>query len=497
MATVYRNKATAKLVAGITAVGTSIVVDDDTSFGSLGNGETMTVVIQYAINEANRGWVNDTSDVPSEIRALLNQYETVEITAITGNVLTAVRTNGQAWLIDPQDNLNVNGYLYPVVRNVITADDASILGGVMNRSLLPNSNMIDIGGLDDKIREVVATTLNAELLKLAGTSNAVASISNTAGTDTVITLPVESGELALKGGEIDPVTAIPDSEAKVNYSIYGSDFPLLKLMQNQAGSKTLIACVNISTVNSLFSVPVVVGENEGSKAFKNSGGFNANVAANLVITEYGNIHLVSFDHIDKSNTQWQTYFASISLVAVSNGLSAVLAKDIYGQQIGANALYNRGFRLPVEVVSTVAPTATDDVNSGFLVGDKWRNTTTNKLYVITDTTEDTAVWKTNGVTELWSDSVSSGTHSINDGEAFSDYDLISFTTGGGNKSIEEIVTTAYWDSTSSTNQLHLVNDFGGDFNVRSIEISRASDTSFTIHTADHIYTFNKIRGIKL
>ena len=48
------------------------------------------------------------------------------------------------------------------------------------------------------------------------------------------------------------------------------------------------------------------------------------------------------------------------------------------------------------VVTTAAPTATDDAADGYVVGQLWLNATTNTLYVCTTSTVGAAVWTTAG-----------------------------------------------------------------------------------------------------
>ncbi len=92
-------------------------------------------------------------------------------------------------------------------------------------------------------------------------------------------------------------------------------------------------------------------------------------------------------------------------------------------------------------------------------------------------------------------SLSSGTHSINDGEAFSDYDLINVVaqetnnnSGGGFSNI--LVSPSIWGNTN-TNALSFIRD------LETMQVKKQSDTSFEVsHVSGNIVVY-KISGINL
>jgi hypothetical protein len=74
------------------------------------------------------------------------------------------------------------------------------------------------------------------------------------------------------------------------------------------------------------------------------------------------------------------------------------------------------------LTATVAPTATDDANSGYSAGSKWIDTVTNQFYFCVDPTINAAVWSSGGG--------GGGSGSLDGGDASSTYGGITNIDGG-------------------------------------------------------------------
>jgi len=56
--------------------------------------------------------------------------------------------------------------------------------------------------------------------------------------------------------------------------------------------------------------------------------------------------------------------------------------------------------LAPQYVSAADPAATNDTTEGYNIGDMWYNSTTGREFVLTDATEDTAVWRGRNITHV-------------------------------------------------------------------------------------------------
>lgn len=88
----------------------------------------------------------------------------------------------------------------------------------------------------------------------------------------------------------------------------------------------------------------------------------------------------SFEYIPKREFESS---ANIASLLKANFISATKIADVDHPDYDINHNY----------AAIVAPAVTDDINKGYSVGSQWIDTVTDKVYICTDNTKGTAVWK--------------------------------------------------------------------------------------------------------
>ena len=150
---------------------------------------------------------------------------------------------------------------------------------------------------------------------------------------------------------------------------------------------------NEQTFNDAFGSKTTANTYTGIQSFKHSGsgGDIENVQKLL------NNFLTSLGYSSETDANRDVYDAvAANLYAIANGQNrkvAIKNLDAKLKEIHDRTTTLEG-SIPVSKYdATVDPTATDDSESGYLVGSHWFNDTTKGLFVCTDNTATAAVWE--------------------------------------------------------------------------------------------------------